>query len=168
MKKIPSLDFQIHQEISDPLKNALGVLLLFGIAAVFFYPMLFEGKVILYRDFQFITYPIRYFLWQAYQQGAIPYWTTNTFGGAPFMSTLHPGVFYPPSIFFSMNDFTLALNLFYVFHFLIMGIFIFLLSRKWDLSWLAASCCGVTGMLGGLIVASALTSNYSCHRSGCP
>lgn len=160
MKKIPPLDVQIHQEISDPLKNALGVFLLFGIAAVFFYPMLFEGKVIFYRDFQFITYPIRYFLWQAYQQGAIPYWTTNTFGGAPFMSTLHPGVFYPPSVIFFINDPSLALNLYYVFHFLIMGIFIFLLSRKWDLSWLAASCCGVTGMLGGLIVASALTSNY--------
>jgi len=160
MKKIPPLDIQTHQEISEPLKNALGIFLLFGIAATFFYPMLFEGKVIFYRDFQFITYPIRYFLWQSYQQGVIPYWTTNTFGGAPFMSTLHPGVFYPPSVLFFINNPTLALNLYYVFHFLIMGIFIFLLSRKWNLSWLAASCCGVTGMLGGLIVASTLTSNY--------
>ncbi len=160
MKKIPSLDVQTHQEISDSLKNALGIFLLFGIAIAFFYPMLFEGKVIFYRDFQFVTYPIRYFLWQAYQQGVIPYWTTNTFGGAPFMATLHPGVFYPPSVLFFINDPTLALNLFYVFHFLIIGVFAFLLSRKWDLSWWAASCCGVTSMLGGLIVASTLTSNY--------
>lgn len=155
-----SLDVQTHQGISERLKNILGVFLLFGIAVIFFYPILFEGKVIFYRDFQFITYPIRHFLWQAYQQGVIPYWTTSTFGGAPFMSTLHPGVFYPPSVLFFLNDFTLALNLYYVLHFLILGIFIFLLSRKWDLSWLAASCCGVTGMLGGLIVASTLTSNY--------
>ena len=160
MTKMPSLDTQAHQGISEPVKNVLGICILFVIAIAFFYPMLFEGKVIFYRDFQFITYPIRHFLWQAYQQGAIPYWTNNTFGGAPFMATLHPGVFYPPSVLFFIPDATLALNLFYVFHFLIIGVFAFLLSRKWDLSWWAASCCGITGMLGGLIVASTLTSNY--------
>jgi len=155
-----SVDVQTKQEISGPAKNALGLFILFTVAIAFFYPLLFDGKVIFYRDFQFVTYPIRYFLAQAYHQGVIPYWTTSTFGGAPFMATLHPGVFYPPSLFFFLNDTTLALNLFYVFHFLVMGFFVFLLCRKWDLSWLAALCCGVTGMLGGLIIASTLTSNY--------
>lgn len=145
---------------SKPRAELLGIGVLLIIATGFFYPMLFDGKVIFYRDFQFITYPIRYFLSQAYDQGVIPYWTTNTFGGAPFMATMHPGVFYPPSLFFFLDDFTLALNLFYVFHFLVMGIFVFLLARKWHLSWFAALCCGVTGMLGGLVVASTLCSNY--------
>ena len=157
---MPLIDTQINQKISEPTKNALGVFILFAIAVAFFYPLLFDGKVIFYRDFQFITYPVRYFLAQAYHQGVLPYWTTNTFGGAPFMATLHPGVFYPPSIFLFLSDFTLALNLFYVFHFLVMGFFTFLLGRQWNLSWTAALCCGVTGMLGGLIVASTLCSNY--------
>ncbi len=160
MQKIPPLDGQTHPEISEPTKNAIGVFILFAIAIAFFYPLLFDGKVIFYRDFQFVTYPVRYFLAQAYHQGVIPYWTTHTFGGMPFMATLHPGVFYPPSILFFLNDFTLALNLYYVLHFLIMGVFVFLLSRTWNLSWFAALCCGVTGMLGGLIVASTLCSNY--------
>jgi hypothetical protein len=155
-----SVDIQIKQKISRSTKNALGLLILFAIAAVFFYPLLFGGKVIFYRDFHFVTYPTRFFLFQAYHQGVIPYWTTNTFGGAPFMATLHPGVFYPPSLFFFLNDFTLSLNLYYVFHFLIMGVFVFLLGRKWNLTWFAALCCGATGMLGGMVVASALTSNY--------
>ena len=154
------VDAQSKKEISKPAKNGLGLFIIFAVAIAFFYPLLFDGKAIFYRDFQFVTYPIRYFLAQAYHQGVIPYWTTNTFGGAPFMATLHPGVFYPPSLFLFLKDFTLALNLFYVFHFLVMGIFVFLLGRKWNLSWLAALCCGVTGMLGGLIVASVLTSNY--------
>jgi len=154
------IDIQANHKISDQNKNILGIFLLFTIAVAFFYPLLFDGKVIFYRDFQSITYPIRYFLAQAYHQGVLPYWATNTFGGAPFMATLHPGVFYPPSAFFFINNFTLALNLFYVFHFLVMGIFIFLLGRKWNLSWSAALCCGITGMLGGLIVASTLCSNY--------
>ncbi len=151
---------QTDLKLSGPAGNALGISILLAIAAAFFYPLLFGGKVIFYRDFQFVTYPIRYFLAQAYHQGVIPYWTTNTFGGAPFMATLHPGVFYPPSVFFFLKDVTLALNLFYVFHFLIIGVFTFLLVRKWNLSWAAALCCGLTSMLGGLIVASTLCSNY--------
>jgi hypothetical protein len=154
------INVSTNLEISEPRKNALGIVILLAIAVAFFYPLLFDGKVIFYRDFQFVTYPVRYFLAQAYQQGVIPYWTPHTFGGMPFMATLHPGVFYPPSVLFFLNDFTLALNLYYVFHFLVMGIFVFLLGRKWNLSWFAALCCGVTGMLGGLIVASTLCSNY--------
>jgi hypothetical protein len=146
--------------VSRSAKNALGLFILFAIAVAFFYPLLFDGKVIFYRDFHFVTYPTRFFLFQAYHQGEIPYWTTNTFGGTPFMATLHPGVFYPPSLFFFLDDFTTALNLYYVFHFLVMGFFVFLLGRKWNLTWFAALCCGATGMLGGMVVASALTSNY--------
>jgi hypothetical protein len=155
-----SIDLQANQKISESTKDALGLFILLAIAVAFFYPLLFDGKVIFYRDFQFITYPIRYFLAQAYHQGVLPYWTTNTFGGAPFMATLHPGVFYPPSVFFFLKDYTLALSVFYVFHFFVMGYSTFLLGRKWGLSWSAALCCGITGMLGGLIVASALCSNY--------
>ena len=155
-----SIDTQASKEISESAKNAVGIFLLFAMAIAFFYPLLFDGKVIFYRDFQFITYPIRYFLAQALHQGVIPYWTPNTFGGAPFMATLHPGVFYPPSILFFLNDFTLALNLYYVFHFLVMAFFTFFLCRKWNLSWSASLCCGITAMLGGLIVASTLCSNY--------
>ena len=155
-----SIDIQTKQEVSRPAKNALGLFVLFTIAIAFFYPLLFDGKVIFYRDFHFVTYPTRFFLAQAYHQGVIPYWTTNTFGGAPFMATLHPGVFYPPSLFFFLNDFTFALNLYYIFHFLVMGIFTFLLARKWNLTWFAALCCGATGMFGGLILASTLISNY--------
>ena len=154
------MDLQSNRAISERDKNALGICILLIVAIAFFYPMLFDGKVIFYRDFQFITYPTRYFLAQAYHQGVIPYWTPNTFGGAPFMATLHPGVFYPPSVLFFMKDTTLALNIYYVLHFLVMGFFTFLLCRTWKISSIAALCCGVTSMLGGLIVASTLCSNY--------
>lgn len=148
-----------NHELSEPAKNAIGILILCGIAAAFFYPMLFDGKVIFYRDFHFITYPTRYFLAQSYQEGVIPYWTSHSYGGMPFMATLHPGVFYPPSIFFFLKDVTQAMNLYYVFHFLVAGVFTFLLCRQWKLSWWAAMASGVTGMLSGYMLASALCSN---------
>ena len=80
------------------------MLLLFLVALSVFSPMFFMGKAIFHRDYHFITYPFRYFLGQAYQQGVIPYWAPNVYGGMPFMSLFHPGVFYPPSILFFLQD----------------------------------------------------------------
>ncbi len=138
----------------------LGVVILLLIATGFFYPMLFDGKVIFYRDYNLITYPIRYFLGETFKQGAIPYWVPHANGGMPFMASFHPGVFYPPSLLFFLSDTTYALNLFYVLHFMILGVFTYLLARSWGLSFIAALCCGITGMLSGFIVASALLSNF--------
>jgi len=147
-------------EILKNHKNSLGVLILLVIAMVFFGPLLFGDKVIFYRDFTFVTFPFRYFLAQTLQAGSIPYWNTNAYAGMPFMSSFHPGVFYPPSILFFIENTTYALNLFYVFHFLIIGFFSFLLARSWGISFISALCCGITGMLSGFIVASALLSNF--------
>ena len=122
--------------------------------------MLFDGKVIFYRDYNLITYPIRYFLGQTFNQGAIPYWLPHANAGMPFMAAFHPGVFYPPSLLFFLDDTTYALNLFYVLHFMILGVFAFLLARSWNLSFVAALCCGITGMLSGFMVASTLVSNF--------
>ena len=135
----------------------IGFLLLVAIG--FFYPLLFGGKVIFYRDFHLITYPIRYFLGQVFNQGAIPYWVPHSNGGEAFMAAFHPGVFYPPSLLFFMDDITYALNLFYVLHFMILGVFTYLLARSWGISFVSALCSGITGMLSGFIVSSTLLSN---------
>jgi len=145
---------------SKPGTDILGIGILLLIAAGFFYPMLFDDKVIFYRDYNLITYPIRYFLGQTFNEGAIPYWVPNVHGGMPFMASFHPGVFYPPSLLFFLNDTTYALNLFYVLHFIVLGVFLFLLARSWNLSFAGALCCGITGMLSGFIVASTLVSNF--------
>ncbi|MEE8207321.1 MAG: hypothetical protein V3T82_10245, partial [Nitrospinaceae bacterium] len=138
----------------------LGVVILLLVAAGFFYPMLFDGKVIFYRDYNLITYPFRYFLGQTFSQGAIPYWVPHANGGLPFMAAFHPGVFYPPSLLFLLDDTTYALNLFYVLHFMILGVSLYLLARCWGLSFIAALCCAITGMLSGFMVSSTLLSNF--------
>jgi hypothetical protein len=137
-----------------------GMLLLFLMALNVFSPMFFMDKAIFHRDYHFITYPFRYFLGQAYQQGVIPYWTPNVYSGMPFMSLFHPGVFYPPSILFYLQDTVLAINLFYFLHFLVLGVFVFLLGKLWGLSFAARLCSSVTGMLSGFIFGSVLLSNY--------
>ncbi|NIR57795.1 MAG: YfhO family protein [Nitrospinaceae bacterium] len=144
---------------SKTLETLLGIGILILVCVVFFSPLLFDGKAIFYRDFSFITYPTRHYLAQAYHQGVIPYWTESTNNGTPFMAAFHPGVFYPPSLILFLKDTTLALNLFYVFHYLIMGVFVFLLARLWGLSLAAGLASAITGMLSGFLIASTLLSN---------
>lgn len=137
-----------------------GILLLFLVALNVFSPLFFSGKAIFHRDYHFITYPFRYFLGQSYQQGVIPYWSPHVYGGMPFMSLFHPGVFYPPSVVFFLQDTVLAINLFYFLHFLVLGVSVFLLGKLWRLSFAARLCSSVTGMLSGFIFGSVLLSNY--------
>jgi hypothetical protein len=154
------LDAPMNQKIFGLEKNSIGILILFAIAVIFFSPMLFGNKVIFYRDFTFVTFPFKHFLAQTFQEGAIPYWNTNVYAGMPFMAGFHAGVFYPPGILFLLKDTILALNLFYLFHYLILGTFSFLLARSWNISFASSLCCGITGMLSGFIVASTLLSNF--------
>jgi Bacterial membrane protein YfhO len=155
-----AIDTQVNRKIHRPEKNGIGILILLVIAISLFSPLLFGDKVIFYRDFTFVTFPFKYFLAQTFQEGAIPYWNSNVYAGMPFMAGFHAGVFYPPGILFLLRDTVLALNLFYVFHFLILGSFSFLLARAWGISFAPALCCGITGMLSGFIVASTLLSNF--------
>lgn len=151
-----------HQKslFNPKFKNEiLGTAIMMLVAIAFFSPMLFDGKVIFYRDYNLITYPIRYFIGQTFNQGAIPYWVPHANGGMPFMASFHPGVFYPLSLLFMLEDTTYALNLFYVLHFIILGIFTYLLAWSWGLSFIAALCSAMTGMLSGFMMASVLLSN---------
>ena len=151
---------QVNRKFFGPGSNSLGVLILFVIVVTLFSPLLFGDKAIFYRDFTFVTFPFKYFLAQTFQAGAIPYWSPNVYAGMPFMAGFHAGVFYPPGILFLLKDTVLALNLFYLLHFLILGSFSFLLVRSWGISFASALCCGITGMLSGFIVASTLLSNF--------
>jgi len=153
-------DSEVAQARADGFKDVLGLFVIFLLALNLFYPMFFENQAIFYRDFHFITYPFRYFLGQAYQQGVMPYWTPHVYGGMPFLAAFHPGVFYPPSVVFFLKDIPFALNLFYFIHFLVLGSFLYLLGKLWGLSFAARLCTSATGMLSGFIVAATLTSNF--------
>ena len=153
-------DPEVSKKTIELRKDILGLFLLFLLALNLFYPMFFENQAIFYRDFHFITYPFRYFLSQAYHEGVIPYWTPSVYGGMPFMSAFHPGVFYPPSVVFFLPDTLFAINLFYFIHFLVLGSFLYLLGKMWGLSFAARLCSSTTGMLSGFIVAATLTSNF--------
>lgn len=142
------------------MEDFTALFLLLIILVAFFSPLIFDDRVFFSGDFTLITYPIKSFLSQIYHLGAVPLWTESIVHGAPFMESYHPGVFYPPSLLFLMDDVTLALNLFYLLHFIILAWSVYILGRSCGMSAIAALCSAVTAMLSGFILGSTLLSNF--------
>ena len=153
-------------EINSDKKNQSGsgdrqaVWLLLLCTGIFFGPLLFFGKSLYYSDFAFITYPVKSFLAQTFQAGALPFWTPSIDSGTPFMAAFHTGVFYPPSIVFLLPSTILALSLFYVFHFIILAVPLYCLVRSWNLSRQAGLCSSLTALLSSFFLSSTMLSNW--------
>ncbi|UCD11130.1 MAG: YfhO family protein [Nitrospinaceae bacterium] len=135
--------------------SALGLLVL-----LLYYPAIFQGKTLFFRDISHFAYPMKLFTVQSWAQGEIPFWWPNVVGGTPFLALLHPGVFYPLNIiFFATADFVAAFNLYYIFHTLILVYSVYALCLYWGLSEEASFCSAVTALFGGYFLS--VTSVYS-------
>ena len=114
---------QLMKRFMNPSTLALAALVYLG--CEFFSPVLFEGKTFFYRDVPMAAYPMKHFLYQAYHTGVLPFWNPLLFCGLPFMANLHPGVFYPPSLIFFLDDFGTAFNWYFVLHHLFLTLSVF-------------------------------------------
>ena len=140
--------------------DSTGICILLLCLVAFFSPIIFFGRSLYYSDYSFITYPVKSFLSQTFQSGALPFWTPSIDSGTPFMAAFHTGVFYPPSIFFLFPNPTIALNLFYIFHFILLAVSVYFLSRSWNLSGPAALCSSLTAVWSSFFLSSTMLSNW--------
>jgi len=141
-------------------KTLPGVGLLLLAIGLFFNSFIFSKELLFYSDFGLITYPIKYFLAQAYHTGSLPFWNPYLYTGTPFMAAFHPGVFYPPSVLFFLNDVSLAINWFYLFHVMILGFPVYGLVKSWGLSWTAALASALTACLSCFFISATMLSNF--------
>lgn len=138
----------------------MGVGLLLLSLGLFFNSFALSERLLFYSDFGLITYPIKSFLSQVFRSGNVPFWNPYLYAGTPFMAAFHPGVFYPPSLLFFLSDVSLALNWFYLFHFMILGLPVYALVKSWGLSWTAALASALTASLSCFFISSAMLSNF--------
>ncbi|MFQ5482388.1 MAG: hypothetical protein ACE5ER_06475, partial [Nitrospinaceae bacterium] len=150
----------LRKESRQGLGDREGLALLTGVILAFFSPLLLMGKIFFYFDFTYFTYPTRFFLNKTFLEGSLPFWNPHIFNGEPLLAAFGAGVFYPPSLLLFCPDFILGLNLFYIFHFLLLGTFVFLLVRRWGLSVEAALGAGFTAVFSGFFLSSVLLNNY--------
>ena len=145
------------------LKILLPFVILLSLLILYFFPVLFEEKTFFFRDIRHFAYPMKFYLARVWALGEWPFWYPHLFQGIPLMPLMHPGVFYPPSILFLIEDFFLAFHAYFLFHHLILMSSVFALCRYWGKSVQASLCASITSLLGGYFLS--LASIYNQFHS---
>src|SRR2546425_2172852 len=83
--------------------------------------------------------------------GHLPLWNPEIFGGLPFLAAGSGDVFYPTWLLRLLIPTTTAGNLSFFVHYLLAGLFMYLLLRRLSVSWGGAVVGGLAYQLSGLI-----------------
>jgi hypothetical protein len=124
------------------------VLILFLLILIFF-PTIFWGKTLFYRDISIYGYPTVTYVVNSLKSGEFPLWNTMLFSGVPQMATVQPPLFYPNIILFILFPFHIALSLALVIHYFLAGLGVYLIGKYWKLNNLAALFGGIVFALNG-------------------
>ena len=133
-------------------------LYLLGAVLVLFFPLM-RHCTLFFRDIQLLFMPMKHFLAQCWHQGQLPLWNPGLFCGAPFLSDIQTGVFYPLSIVFYLVPMPYALNMFIITHYIIAACLVYALTRQWNCSIPAACLAALCFTLGGYLVSTANVLN---------
>ena len=101
------------------------------------------------RDMQMFFVPQKHLLAEALRSGSVPLWTPYIGTGSPFLANVQSGVFYPPHWLYAVLPFYSAFNLLIVFHFVLGGLFAYLLCRRLGMGTVAAYVGAAGWMFGG-------------------
>jgi hypothetical protein len=85
--------------------------------------------------------------------GQIPLWNPMIFGGLPYVATVgHGDVFYPTSFLRLLLAADVVLSISFVLHYILAGLFTYLLLRRLGVSWLGGVVGGLAYQLSGILV----------------
>lgn len=138
-------------EPSWPTLTALGVLSIW--VAILSLPML-SGQWLAgpWSDQYSAGYAFR--TWGAaewHRTGHVPLWNPTLLGGIPFLGAMHGDVFYPTSFLRLLWPMPPVMNFGFVLHFILAGLFVYLLLRRLHLTWGASLAGGLAYQLTGLV-----------------
>src|SRR5205823_10661671 len=83
--------------------------------------------------------------------GHLPLWDPAVFGGLPFVAAGHGDMFYPTWLLRFIVPVTTAGNLSFFLHYILAGLFTYLLLRRLRVGWLGSVIGGLAYELSGLI-----------------
>ncbi len=85
------------------------------------------------------------------QLGHVPLWNPAIFGGMPFVAGMHGDVLYPTAWLRLVLPTHMAMNLGFVIHYVLAGLFTYWFLRRWRVSWTGAVVGGLAYQLSGVI-----------------
>ena len=83
--------------------------------------------------------------------GHVPLWTPEIFGGMPFVAGMSGDVLYPTAWLRLVMPTHVAMNLGFVIHYILAGLFTYWFLRRWRVSWTGAVVGGLAYQLAGVV-----------------
>jgi hypothetical protein len=154
---VPSVQAESRQRllsVSWPLTpDATMAAGLLGAALLFYYPLVFLGRVLVDYDAFVYFYPQRVYLARSLLAGKLPLWDPDLFLGAPFLANPQTAVLYPPSWLFLLGPVHAVYTAQLVLHAFLAAFFTYLLARHtFGVLPLAAAVGGLAYAFGGFAV----------------
>lgn len=138
------------------------IVILFVTVIFFFHKIIFTDLTYFQRDVILQFKPWKIYINKTFAQiknpntnylDFIPLWNPYNHCGAPFMANLQSQVFYPFSIiFYLVQDFATAYKIFIILHFFLSAVFMFLLLKKKNLSFIPAMAGSILWSFNGFMI----------------
>jgi hypothetical protein len=140
----------------QPRWPAYWAILLFVLAALTVCAPMLAGRFLLGDDQMMVGYGFRHYGAEYFRQtGSLPQWMPYQFGGMPFIAAMHGDIFYPTAWLRWFLPIDTAMNLAWMSHFILAGLFMYFLLRGLRLGWTAAIAGGLAYELSGILASLA-------------
>lgn len=130
-------------------------LVLAFLALGFFYQFLYGQNILSFRDLALYFFPLRSLMVQMVKAGQLPLWNPYIFCGYPLLGTLQVGFFYPLSLIYYFLPFNLAFNYFTIIHYFLAALFMYWLTRHFNLARSAAFLSAIIFAFSGYLISMA-------------
>ncbi len=118
----------------------------------FFFEMIADSQVPLFRDLGPIFYPMRFSLAYSLQAGELPLWDSKLAMGFPLLANFQAGAFYAPNLAYVLLPFWTAVKVTFIFHSLVAAAGAYCLCRFWGWSRFVAVIGSVLFCFSGCMI----------------
>ena len=136
----------------DLLRELISLFLVVGLVVAFFFELIADSQVPLFRDLGPIFYPMRFSLAHSLHAGEFPLWDSQLAMGFPLLANFQAGAFYAPNLVYLALPFWSAVRTTFVFHFVVAAVGAYWLGRYWGWSRSVAVIGSVLFCFSGCII----------------
>ena len=150
------------RHVNQKIENALPIIFLVLMPAVFFAKIICSEETLYGSDFLFYFYPIKRFVYDYVStNGSFPLWNPYLFSGTPFIANIQASMFYPLGLLYYLIPTETAYLYTTVFHCVVGTVFMYMFMRALSVSKSGAFLSGFIFIFNGYFMAHLYAGHLS-------
>lgn len=126
--------------------DIIAIVIFLVLPVIYLSSALFSGSEVLgsqFTDMRSEFFYTRFFGFNIVSSFSVPLWNPYIFSGMPFIATLHPAIFYPLNLIFTILPITYATNWSIALHLFLSGVFTYFLLKYYGISRFGSMVAGI-------------------------